>query len=181
MKIAVFNCNSDQSKTVVDWAAEKLEQMLIKSGHEVEVLLLRDKNIKDCIGCFGCWVKTPGVCVHNDDMKDVLKRMLKTQVQIIVTDSRFGMVSPLVTSVVNRFLPLGCAYMHIDKQGKTAHWNRYDFNNRMALVVEDSGLDNNTALNDIGYFLHQNNMENYLGTYVIGKNEEEIVNALNSN
>ena len=27
--------------------------------------------IHPCIGCFGCWVKTPGKCVIHDGYKDV--------------------------------------------------------------------------------------------------------------
>ncbi|MDA3901539.1 MAG: NAD(P)H-dependent oxidoreductase [Spirochaetes bacterium] len=181
MRVKIFNCNSDVAKDGIDAAAQNLADKLTTAGHNVTLEIFREKSIKDCIGCFGCWVKTPGECVHNDDMKDVLKGMLNSDVQIIVSDSRFGMVSPLVTSVINRFLPMVCAYMFIDSEGKTSHYPRYDNKSKFALLVEDFGECTENRLNDISYCLHQNNKEDYLGTYVIGKNEEEIINAFNSN
>ena len=41
-------------------------------GAEVEVVHLHQKKIKQCIGCFTCMTKTPGRCVHNDDMTNEL-------------------------------------------------------------------------------------------------------------
>ena len=31
-----------------------------KAGADVEVIHLREKKIRNCIGCFTCWTKTPG-------------------------------------------------------------------------------------------------------------------------
>jgi len=42
------------------------------AGAEVEIVNLRKKTIKSCIGCFTCWTKTPGKCIHKDDMTNEL-------------------------------------------------------------------------------------------------------------
>ncbi len=37
------------------------------TAREEETGILSDNNtIRNCIGCFGCWVKTPGVCLLKD-------------------------------------------------------------------------------------------------------------------
>ena len=41
-----------------------------EAGAEVEMVQLRKKSVKNCIGCYTCWTKTPGTCVHNDDMTE---------------------------------------------------------------------------------------------------------------
>ena len=48
---------------------------------EYEEIIVKDKNIGTCIGCFGCWNKTPGICVIKDDMKEILDKILNEQLQ----------------------------------------------------------------------------------------------------
>ena len=43
-----------------------------EAGADVEVVHLRRKKVNNCIGCFTCWTKTPGICLHKDDMTNEL-------------------------------------------------------------------------------------------------------------
>ena len=47
---------------------DALVEGMRQAGAEVETIHLRKKKINNCIGCYTCWTKTPGVCVHKDDM-----------------------------------------------------------------------------------------------------------------
>ena len=38
----------------------------IQKAAEVERLELRNMKVNYCIGCFGCWLKTPGKCITKD-------------------------------------------------------------------------------------------------------------------
>ena len=42
------------------------------AGAEVEVVDLRKKPSGIVPGCFTCWTKTPGLCIHKDDMTNEL-------------------------------------------------------------------------------------------------------------
>jgi len=44
------------------------EQFNFLFPDEIEDILIvsDDGTINKCIGCFGCWIKTPGVCVIKD-------------------------------------------------------------------------------------------------------------------
>jgi len=43
-----------------------------EAGADVDLVHLRKKKIKNCIGCFTCMTKTPGKCVLTDDMTEEL-------------------------------------------------------------------------------------------------------------
>lgn len=69
MKILVLNSSprtGGQSKT--ELMLNALAEGMREAGAEVEMVHLPSKNVRNCIGCFTCWTKTPGVCVIRDDM-----------------------------------------------------------------------------------------------------------------
>ena len=39
-------------------------------GAATETLYLRNYKIKHCLGCYSCWLQTPGRCVQKDDMSE---------------------------------------------------------------------------------------------------------------
>ncbi len=48
---------------------------LRQEGAQIDIALLGKKDIKRCAGCFTCYVKTPGQCVHKDDMTVLVERV----------------------------------------------------------------------------------------------------------
>jgi multimeric flavodoxin WrbA len=69
MNIVLLNSSprtAKQSKT--ERMLNALVDGMRDGGAETELIHLRKKNIKHCIGCFSCWTKTPGMCVIQDDM-----------------------------------------------------------------------------------------------------------------
>ena len=42
--------------------------------------------MKYCFGCYSCWTKTPGVCIHKDDMtKELYPKFLASDLTILAT------------------------------------------------------------------------------------------------
>ena len=69
MKVLAINSSprgDGQSKT--ELMLNHLVKGMREAGAEVEVVELRKRKVNNCIGCFTCWTKTPGVCIHKDDM-----------------------------------------------------------------------------------------------------------------
>ena len=71
MKVTILN-GALSAGNLDDYIAE-LSDTLHTKGHSVDILTLRDMDIAGCLGCFGCWVKTPGQCLNRDD-SDILCR-----------------------------------------------------------------------------------------------------------
>ena len=73
MKILALNSSprtGGQSKT--ELMLNHLVEGMQDAGAEVEVINLHAKKINYCIGCYTCWTKTPGKCLHKDDMTEEL-------------------------------------------------------------------------------------------------------------
>jgi multimeric flavodoxin WrbA len=62
----------------------------------LEVITLAEQRVVPCMGCFHCWVKTPGVCVKNDDGRRVAAKVVQSDLLVLVTPVTFGgYASPL--------------------------------------------------------------------------------------
>lgn len=81
-------------------------------------------NIHHCIGCFGCWVKTPGKCVIRDGYESTGSDMGKCTELIFISQCCYGSVSPFVKTVQDRAI----SYIHPDfvlRKGEMHHKRRY--------------------------------------------------------
>ena len=49
-----------------------------------------DGTIRPCIGCFGCWVKTPGQCVIRDGYETNARRLHEAEEVVVRTKWTYG-------------------------------------------------------------------------------------------
>jgi multimeric flavodoxin WrbA len=60
MKVLALNSSPRSGgKSMTELMLNHLVDGMRDDGTEVEVVNLREKTIKNCIGCFTCWTKTP--------------------------------------------------------------------------------------------------------------------------
>jgi len=50
-------------------------RVLQADGAQLETFPLRDMKLAHCLGCFDCWLKTPGICVEADAGREIAKAM----------------------------------------------------------------------------------------------------------
>lgn len=72
-----------------------------ESKHDVEKIFLGDKNINYCIGCYGC-NRNNGVCVHKDDMAEILDKMINADIIVMATPVYFYTMDAQVKTVIDR-------------------------------------------------------------------------------
>ncbi len=75
------------------------------AGAETETVYLADLKINPCRGCFTCWTKTPGVCVHRDDMAALLPKLRRADAVVYATPLYVFTVSGLMKNFMDRHLP----------------------------------------------------------------------------
>jgi hypothetical protein len=59
-------------------------------------------SVRNCIGCFACWVKTPGVCAIDDRARQLGEIYPNQDALIIVSRCVYGGLSPDVKAVMER-------------------------------------------------------------------------------
>lgn len=82
-----------------------------EAGAETEVIYLKDKKINHCRGCFTCWTKTPGVCVHKDDVPGILEKLREAEVVVYATPLYVFTVSGLMKDFMDRVIPMAQPYI----------------------------------------------------------------------
>ena len=69
-----------------------------------ELILLKDKKIHGCTGCLSCLNRQR--CIINDDMTEIMDKMVNSDIIIIGTPNYFGNVTGLLKDFMDRAFPL---------------------------------------------------------------------------
>ncbi len=122
MKILALNSSprgGGESKTELMLA--HLVKGMQEAGAQVDVVHLRKKRVENCIGCFTCWTKTPGVCVHKDDMSNELfSKWLASHLVIYATPLYNYTVNATMKAFMERTLPFLQPFIE-QKEGRATH------------------------------------------------------------
>ena len=102
MKALILN-GERKNESVLSLVAEVVAGELSVQGWRAETVVLREKKIAICTGCFGCWVQTPGVCVIDDFGREAARMVIGSNVLIYLTPITFGGYSSELKKAVDRF------------------------------------------------------------------------------
>jgi multimeric flavodoxin WrbA len=75
-----------------------------EAGHQVEKIYVADQEINYCTGCGACFEKT-GNCVQQDDMADVLAKMIHADVIVMATPVYFYRMNGQMKTLIDRTCP----------------------------------------------------------------------------
>jgi hypothetical protein len=127
MRILAINSSprtGGQSKT--ELMLNHLVEGMRAAGGDVDVVRLREKTIKSCIGCFACWTKTPGRCIHKDDMTtELFPKWCEADLAVYATPLYYHTMNAAMSNFKERTLPAAQPFLEPDAHGKTTHPLRY--------------------------------------------------------
>jgi multimeric flavodoxin WrbA len=108
MKIVAFNSSprdNDTSKT--ELVLQKFLEGARRGGAATETVYLRQYQIKDCLGCFSCWLKDLGRCVQKDDMAEQLfERYLQADLAVLATPVYHLNMNARLKRFIERTMPM---------------------------------------------------------------------------
>ncbi|WMJ88155.1 flavodoxin family protein [Anaerocolumna sp. MB42-C2] len=120
-----------------DLESQDFEKFFPNISNEVTVIS-PNAPIHNCIGCFGCWVKTPGACIIRDSYGDMGVLLSKSEEVIIISKCRYGCYSPFIKNILDRSISYIHPYFTL-RNNEMHHKSRY--NNRLNLTVYFYGPD----------------------------------------
>ncbi len=97
------------------------------------------ERVNPCLGCFGCWNTTPGKCVQNDGMENVLNKMKAADVIIWSFPLYCYGVPSTLKAYIDRLLPLTSPIQATDENGNTYHPSREEHSIK-TIVISGSGF-----------------------------------------
>lgn len=107
-----------------DLEVNDFEKLFLNSLDDT-MIISDDGRIQHCIGCFGCWIKTPADCVIRDKYGDMGEYLSKCKEVIIISKCCYGGFSPFVKNVLDRSI----SYIHpyfVTRNGEMHHRRRYE-------------------------------------------------------
>ena len=118
-------------KLLIHDLEEEFKELLPKTVDNMTVVS-EENAIQNCIGCFGCWIKTPSACVIRDKCGDMGEYLSKCDEVIIISKCFYGGFSPFVKNVLDRSI----SYLHpyFEIRNKEMH-HRRRYNNHFNLKV----------------------------------------------
>lgn len=83
---------------------QSILEIIDKNRQNTQMLLLKDKNIEYCKGCLACHKMID--CVIKDDMKEIIEKMIASDLIIFGVPNYFDNVSGLFKNFMDRLHPL---------------------------------------------------------------------------
>ncbi len=135
MKVTILNGNANSQNHGFDEYVTRLAAVLTAGQHTVTTFTLRDLDIKYCVGCWGCWVKTPGECSIRDDSHAVCRASINSDFVLWAAPLRMGFPDALLKKMMDKSIPLVHPYI-VEDHGEAHHLARYERYPRIGLLVE---------------------------------------------
>ncbi len=133
MKIAILNGAPEPGQ--IDAYLKTLTPILESAGHQVNQIRLRDIPLRYCVGCWGCWVKTPGQCVSCDASLEIDRAVIQADFNLWAAPLKMGFPSELLKMALDKHLPLIHPYVVV-AYNEAHHRPRYPRYPRIGLLLE---------------------------------------------
>ena len=182
MKITILNGNPNADNGQFDNHLRELSDRIEQDKHTVTTMQLRDMDIRYCVGCFGCWVKTPGECVTRDDSHDICCEYINSDLVIFASPIIMGFTSALLKKVYDKLISLVLPYFEL-VQNEVHHVARYDKYPLMGLLLEkdhDTDEEDIKIISDIYKRSAINLKSSFCFTGFIDDPVEKTANEINS-
>ena len=122
----------------------------VASKYEGWKVISDNGTIKPCIGCFGCWVKSPGECVIKDGYDQMGALIHHADEVLVISKYTYGGLSSFVKNIFDRSIGWVSPYFEV-YEGEMHHKKRYPEDKPMSFVFWGTGLTEEDQAKARGY------------------------------
>jgi multimeric flavodoxin WrbA len=114
--------------------SEAIASVLAEGGADVRIFSGNDLRMTNCIGCFGCWLETPGLCRFKEPAAQaLLAAYVQSDTVVLLAPVALGGYAFRLKQVVDRTLPILLPYMS-RQHGEVHHLPRYAKRPRLVVI-----------------------------------------------
>jgi len=96
-------CDRDSTDYLGIDIGSELQTAVEETGGETDLVVLNGDDLHPCLGCFQCWVKTPGMCKQTRDAaNDVAREEIQSDAVVFVSRITYGGYSYDTKSFLDR-------------------------------------------------------------------------------
>jgi multimeric flavodoxin WrbA len=126
---------------------EMIEAIRYLYDEPLKVVGLGDQAITACIGCWTCWLKTPGRCAMKDQMVESYPDYVNSDTVILLMDTAQGFISHHAKAFLDRTIPHYHPYIEIE-DGECHHVARYERYPDMVFYYDTSRFNKSRRTGD---------------------------------
>jgi multimeric flavodoxin WrbA len=135
---------TDSNDTFGSKVKDRIVEAYESAEYRAIIHRMQEIKIAHCIGCFGCWVKTPGECRHKDAGRQIAKEIINSHTVVLLSPMVFGGYSAALKHMVDRFIPLIHPNLMM-RYGEIHHRPRYTAYPRMVGIGLQQEHDDKSA------------------------------------
>lgn len=139
MKVLAINSSPRMNKGNTAMILNPFLEGMKEAGADVELFYTRELNIHPCTSEFNCWLKTPGECLHNDDMKMLYPKIAEADVMVFATPVYADGITGPMKNLIDRMIPRIQPFIEL-RDGHSRHPVRGEGKARKYVLVSNCGL-----------------------------------------
>lgn len=139
MKVLAINSSPRMNKGNTAMILNPFLEGMKEAGAEVELFYTKKLKINPCTGEFNCWLKTPGKCYQDDDMKILYPRIDAADVIIFATPVYVDGVTGPMKNLMDRIIPLVKPFFEL-RDNHCRHPVRGEAKVRKLVLVSNCGF-----------------------------------------
>ncbi len=127
MRILALNGSPRMEASCTHRLLEPLLAGMEEGGAKTELIHIKKLELQLCLGCFNCWVATPGRCIQDDEMAAAFETYSRADLVVFGTPLYYGSMSGLLKTFLDRLLPRSEPWMipspHVpERSGHPVRW-----------------------------------------------------------